>query len=186
MRINRLTIQGRNRGWRSSMLVGVLLLLAGGDIAAAPLSLGKHDFLPVDQAFVLSGELKENEILLRWAIADGYYLYRHKLSFNPSVPLDGKPGMAAGEEREDDFFGTVQVYHHYLEVSLPVKTDLAELSIEVVYQGCAESGLCYSPQTRTLQLTRQTSTTREEGLNPSNPTMSLKKIKSANMLLNNI
>jgi len=132
----------------------MILLTLIQQVTAAPISLGESEFLPVDQAFVLTGDLQENTILLRWTIADGYYLYRHKLDFRPSVPLTGEPAIEDGQEREDEYFGKVQVYHHYLEVSLPIESDRDEMSIEVEYQGCAESGLCYLPQKRTLRLTR--------------------------------
>ncbi|MEM7365373.1 MAG: protein-disulfide reductase DsbD domain-containing protein [Pseudomonadota bacterium] len=147
------------KAWKRACVVFSLVLVMIQvtlipQVTAAPLSLGKSEFLPVDQAFVLTGDLQDNTILLRWTIADGYYLYRHKLDFRPSVPLSGEPGIEDGQEREDEFFGKVQVYHHYLEVSLPIESDRDEMTVEVEYQGCAESGLCYLPQKRTLKLTR--------------------------------
>ena len=164
--------------WHSASVFTVLLLIVlflAGQTVAAPLSLGKNDFLPVDQAFVLTGELQDDTVRLRWSIADGYYLYRHKLSFDPSVPLKGQPGIEDGEEREDEFFGTVQVYHHYLEVTLPVETHLSEMTIDVGYQGCAISGLCYLPQKRTLQLSRFAQTGSIIGV--SKPVANLKGLK---------
>ena len=179
LRMNRLIHSNCPRiPWNSASVFALLLLttlLLTGRAVAAPLSLGKNEFLPVDQAFVLTGELKDDVVRLRWSIADGYYLYRHKLSFDPSVPLKGQPGIEDGEEREDEFFGTVQVYHHFLEVTLPVETDLSEMTIDVGYQGCAVSGLCYLPQKRTLQLSRVARTGSIIGA--SKPVANLKGLK---------
>ena len=61
--------------------------------------------------------------------------------------LDGKP-----LPHEDEHFGTVQVYRDRLVVQLPFTKDAkGAVSIKVVYQGCADAGLCYPPQTRTLE-----------------------------------
>ncbi|HRF84757.1 MAG TPA: protein-disulfide reductase DsbD family protein, partial [Pseudoxanthomonas sp.] len=49
-------------------------------LAAAPaLAVDDSDLLPVDQAFVLSASAPDRDrIEVRWKIADGYYLYRHR------------------------------------------------------------------------------------------------------------
>lgn len=38
------------------------------------------ELLPVDQAFVLGAQGKPDGIVLHWKIADGYYLYRQRIS----------------------------------------------------------------------------------------------------------
>ncbi len=39
-------------------------------------------FLNVDDAFIISTDLLDNEFIIRWKIADGYYLYNHRFSFS--------------------------------------------------------------------------------------------------------
>lgn len=109
-------------------------------------------------AFRLSAISEAGKVRLHWDIADGHYLYRSRvrvefpqakgLSFSP-------PALPDGEKKNDEFLGTVQVYHHGLDVVLSYTgvakpTDL--VPIIVTYQGCAERGICYPPQTETLQV----------------------------------
>ncbi len=106
-------------------------------------------FLPVDEAFRLTATKEDGKaIRLRWQVMPGYYLYRHRLSFEPAGGELGKPRMAAGESKHDEYFGDVEVYYGELVVTLPVEKLPGELTVG--YQGCADAGLCYPPQQRTI------------------------------------
>src|SRR5690606_33977990 len=54
----------------------------------------------------------------------------------------------------DEFFGEVETYRGAvaatLEGSAPAGADA--LSLEVKFQGCADAGVCYPPQTRTVRV----------------------------------
>ncbi|HUS24114.1 MAG TPA: protein-disulfide reductase DsbD domain-containing protein [Candidatus Binatia bacterium] len=129
----------------------VTALVAGSAAAAEPL-LPRHaaqqDFLPVDQAFELQPlERKGGALLVRWRIAKGYYLYRDRLQFD----APGKAVLPVGEAHHDEIFGDGEMYRNELIAKLPA----AETpKLTVTYQGCADAGLCYPPQTRTLELGR--------------------------------
>ncbi|QSR42154.1 protein-disulfide reductase DsbD [Aeromonas dhakensis] len=101
-------------------------------------------FLKVDEAFVLESEQQGNRLLLRLRIADDYYLYRHRFSFQGENLTFEEPVLPAGTEHEDDFFGKTQVY--YREVQIPVTLTEAgqQASLKISYQGCTD-GLCYPP-----------------------------------------
>ncbi|HDX8368737.1 TPA: protein-disulfide reductase DsbD [Aeromonas dhakensis] len=101
-------------------------------------------FLKVDEAFVLESEQQGNRLLLRLRIADDYYLYRHRFSFQGENLTFEEPVLPAGTDHEDDFFGKTQVY--YREVQIPVTlTDAGQqASLKISYQGCTD-GLCYPP-----------------------------------------
>ncbi|HDZ8965206.1 TPA: protein-disulfide reductase DsbD [Aeromonas dhakensis] len=101
-------------------------------------------FLKVDEAFVLESEQQGNRLLLRLRIADDYYLYRHRFSFQGENLTFEEPVLPAGTDHEDDFFGKTQVY--YREVQIPVTLTEAgqQASLKVSYQGCTD-GLCYPP-----------------------------------------
>jgi thiol:disulfide interchange protein DsbD len=117
----------------------------------------QRDFLDPDQAFVLSTELAgPNAVLARWEIADGYYLYRDRLKLQavdaPNVELGGVE-MPVGETKHDEFLGDTEVYHHHLQVRIPLirsgaATASTPLTLKITYQGCAEAGLCYPPITK--------------------------------------
>ncbi|MGN4967282.1 protein-disulfide reductase DsbD [Aeromonas dhakensis] len=101
-------------------------------------------FLKVDEAFVLESEQQGNQLLLRLRIADDYYLYRHRFSFQGENLTFEEPVLPAGTDHEDDFFGKTQVY--YREVQIPVTLTEAgqQASLKISYQGCTD-GLCYPP-----------------------------------------
>lgn len=122
-------------------------------------SSGAAAFLPVHEAF-RAGILDANDerILLQFDMPPGYYLYRHRLGFaltdrsGNEQPLKGvelPPGLA----KTDEFFGDVEVYYDQLQVTLLRTPDLVDArTLKVDFQGCADAGLCYPPETLLLEL----------------------------------
>lgn len=111
----------------------------------------QQDFLPVDDAFKLTAVTEQGSLRLTWDIAPGYYLYRHRLKFEQgtsAAPLT--PEIPPGKAKQDEYFGDVEVYYSNLDVTLTEATPPAQYRIS--YQGCADAGLCYPPQTRFVQL----------------------------------
>ncbi|MFP3541396.1 protein-disulfide reductase DsbD domain-containing protein, partial [Pseudomonas sp. SIMBA_044] len=49
----------------------------------------------------------------------------------------------------DEFFGASQVYRQYVEMLIPAG---ASGKVNVSWQGCADAGLCYPPQSQTIDL----------------------------------
>lgn len=118
---------------------------------ASPFTFGQkqQDFLPVDEAFTLHVEQPDaGGAVLRWDIAPGYYLYKERLRF-AGLPPGNEPQLPPGEPYHDEYFGDSRIYRDSLEVQLP-DADLA--SLELGWQGCADAGLCYPPQSRTVEL----------------------------------
>ncbi|UTL80676.1 protein-disulfide reductase DsbD [Pseudomonas putida] len=122
-------------------------------LGAASLS-NSADFLPVHEAFKLSlVQADAHTIKLRFVATDGYYLYRHRFQFR-SEPADialGSPNIPKGEAKHDEFFGDVEVYHGVLDIELP-RTDTRAFTLLIGYQGCADKGLCYPPETARLSI----------------------------------
>ena len=122
-------------------------------LGAASLSNGA-DFLPVHEAFKLSlVQADAQTIKLRFVATDGYYLYRHRFQFR-TEPADialGTPNIPKGEAKHDEFFGDVEVYHGVLDIELP-RNDARAFTLLVGYQGCADKGLCYPPETERLSI----------------------------------
>lgn len=126
-----------------------LLVLLAGFAQAAPGNPfeSKPDFLPVGKAFTFTSErLESGETQLYWQIADGYYLYQQRMKFDG---LAQKPVLPQGEAHSDEFFGEQQVYRQGLEVKLPAG---ATGQVKLGWQGCADAGLCYPPQSITVDL----------------------------------
>lgn len=117
---------------------------------------GTDDFLPPDEAFKFGvGMERPDSVALTWVIADGYYLYKHRVSVasdTPNVQI-GKPVLPKGEPKHDEYYGDTEVFYQFLEGSLPVARAAGSggtLTLEVTYQGCADGGLCYNPITKTV------------------------------------
>lgn len=124
-------------------------------LGAAPLN-NSGDFLPVREAFRLSlVETTPQSIKLRFVATEGYYLYRHRFQFH-AEPADislGAAQLPQGEKKHDEYFGDVEVYHGILDVDLPRKPgDNRPFILAVTYQGCADKGLCYPPETERLDI----------------------------------
>ncbi|UZE12633.1 protein-disulfide reductase DsbD [Pseudomonas sp. B21-053] len=112
------------------------------------------DFLPVREAFQLSlVDSTPQSIKLRFVATEGYYLYRHRFQFraDPADVTLGAAQLPDGEKKHDEYFGDVEVYHRILDVELP-RTDQRAFSLAVTYQGCADKGLCYPPETERLSI----------------------------------
>lgn len=114
------------------------------------------DFLPVREAFRLSlVDSSPTSIKLRFTNAEGYYLYKHRFQFR-TEPADialGDAQLPAGKHKTDEYFGDVEVYYEVLDVDLPLNNPSNRpFKLQVTYQGCADKGLCYPPETETLQI----------------------------------
>ena len=116
---------------------------------------GEGDFLPPDAAFRFGAGLPQpDSIPLTWVIADGYYLYKDKISVETSTPnvQIGKPVLPQGKPKRDEYFGDTEVYYEVLEATLPIaraaSSEALSVQLKVTYQGCAEDGLCYNPITK--------------------------------------
>lgn len=123
------------------------------------------DFLPVRQAFQLSLiETTPESIKLRLVATDGYYLYRHRFQFR-TEPADiglGEAQLPKGEQKHDEYFGDVEVYHGILDIDLPRKPgEQRPFTLVVTYQGCADKGLCYPPETERLSIGNVTGSSPE-------------------------
>ncbi|MGI9247213.1 MAG: protein-disulfide reductase DsbD, partial [Steroidobacteraceae bacterium] len=113
-------------------------------------------FLPAQAAYQVSASVSTGRVVVRYVIADGYYLYRDKLGFEtptPGVTLDA-PALPVGLDHEDEFFGRQVIYRDVVEVAVPVTFQDAprDFELRLKLQGCADGGLCYPPQNWPLQI----------------------------------
>jgi thiol:disulfide interchange protein len=137
-------------------LIGALALLLPLSMALpAVAAIDEDDLLPVDQAYVLSAEATgPDTVAVRWKVAEGYYLYRHRISVQATGPAGVRSGalqLPKGKPHEDEFFGKTETYRGQLVATLPRITGAGgQVALKIKYQGCADAGLCYPPQTRTL------------------------------------
>ncbi len=138
-------------------LVLAATALAGLTAMPAHAAINPDDLLPVDEAFALRAEAPSGDrIEIHWRIADGYYLYKHRISVQSDAAFAAQPlQLPQGEAHEDEFFGRVETYRQALTAVLPghAQGNARQVTLKVRYQGCADAGICYPPQTRSLSVT---------------------------------
>ena len=129
-----------------------------------PLGLADDDIPTVDQAFRFDAQVTDpSQLKVHWDLAPGTYLYRSKVDLS----LEGAEGVTLGPfelppgdiEKDsilpDGSTGDVEVYHNQVDLSLPLVRQMpeaTEIALVAKYQGCAERGICYPPQTRRIRL----------------------------------
>jgi len=117
---------------------------------------GTDELLEPDKAFRFSARaLDPGTVEVRYAIADGYYLYRERFSFaaEPATVLLGRPQFPKGEIHEDKFFGKQETYRKEVRIRLPIESAGADrVKLLVTSQGCADVGVCYVPQVQSAEL----------------------------------
>jgi len=133
-------------------LSAAALALVLGSLAVGVASRADADpkLLPPQEAFRFSARALDDRTLeARFAVTDGYYLYRDKMRFalDPDM-TDIAVTLPPGKVKEDQFFGKVETYRGEVVVRVPL-AQAAGKSVVLVAdsQGCADAGVCY-PATR--------------------------------------
>ncbi len=155
------------------LMRAALAVVLAGLALLPPLAnaVSEEDLLPVDQAYVLSAKaVSRDRVEFTWQIAPGYYLYRHRFGAQPvdaafkSNPLQLPPGS----KHTDEFFGEVETYRKSVTavVTGAAASGVDSVTFKVKYQGCADVGLCYPPQTRTLTVALPVSAESTPGEQP--------------------
>jgi len=119
-------------------IVCLLALLAATVASAA-------DLLDPEQAFRFSARALDGAVEVRFVIADGYYMYRDRMSFaaDGNVKL-GKPEYPPALPHKDEFFGEMPIYRGGVTLIVPVQGE-GRFELKVISQGCADAGVCYVP-----------------------------------------
>jgi thiol:disulfide interchange protein DsbD len=141
---------------------------------------GADDFPPPEEVFfpdVLA--IDGNTVEVGFRIIPGYYLYRDKLSVRSLSDgvMAGQLELPEGKIKVDEFFGESEVYYNDVigRLTLARATpDATQVELELGFQGCADAGLCYLPQTAvfSVELPAATAITDLTALRPSVPPVS--------------
>jgi thiol:disulfide interchange protein DsbD len=114
-----------------------------------------EEFLDPEVAFVVTSEaLSTSTVRINWRIAEGYYLYKQRISLEPADvarPV-GALVLPKGEAHHDEYFGDQEVYRSSLDGTFSVPPGAKSVDVKVSYQGCADAGLCYPPITKVLSV----------------------------------
>ncbi len=109
-----------------------------------------EEFLDPEVAFKFSARaLDANTLEARWQIADGYYMYRDKFKFELAGATLGALQLPPGKLKQDEYFGKVETYLKDVRIALPIQRTpgATSVTLKTTSQGCADAGLCYTPQT---------------------------------------
>lgn len=110
-------------------------------------------FLKVEEAFIMDFSQQNNELVVNWTIADGYYLYQKQFKTVTKGATIGEPLYSpAPTQIEDEFFGISNVFFNQVDVTYPIIQSVNDGVVKIRFQGCAEEGLCYPPTTKVLYL----------------------------------
>ena len=130
----------------------ILLLCSTSAFAGLFDAPGRSNFSPADQAFVFDFQQNQHELSLTWQVKEGYYLYRKQVSITPTKANVGALQMPAGVWHEDEFYGKSEIYRQRLSVPVTVNHADKGATLTVTYQGCADAGFCYPPETKVVPL----------------------------------
>ncbi|MWL74526.1 protein-disulfide reductase DsbD, partial [Escherichia coli] len=130
----------------------ILLLCSTSVFAGLFDAPGRSNFVPADQAFVFDFQQNQHELNLNWSVKPGFYLYRKQISITPAQATVGAPTLPAGEWHEDEFYGKSEIYRQQLTVPVTINQAEKGATLTVTYQGCADAGLCYPPETKVVPL----------------------------------
>ncbi|QIL85623.1 protein-disulfide reductase DsbD [Vibrio sp. HDW18] len=110
-------------------------------------------FVAVDEAFPLNTVQQGSTLFIDWQIKAGYYLYQDRITIHGENIQLGEYSLTEGEPYHDEFFGDVQIYTTPLSVPLPLAAYQSGAKVIIQYQGCAQAGFCYPPETRVIDIT---------------------------------
>lgn len=118
---------------------------------------GNGEFLPVDKAFKVQARMPDAQtVVVRFTPAEGYYLYREKITFAVDAAAQGgidSSKLPRGEMKKDLNFGDTEVFHQAFQATLRLKKPAeGAFALTVGYQGCSEKGLCYPPEKKVYSL----------------------------------
>ncbi|MBJ8367811.1 MULTISPECIES: protein-disulfide reductase DsbD [Citrobacter] len=134
------------------ILTLILLLCSTSTFAGLFDAPGRSQFVPADRAFVFDFQQNQHDLNLSWQVKDGYYLYRKQISITPSQADIAEVKLPPGVWHEDEFYGKSEIYRKQLNIPITVNQAATGATLTVTYQGCADAGFCYPPETKTVPL----------------------------------
>jgi thiol:disulfide interchange protein DsbD len=121
-----------------------------------------NELLEPDDAFSFFAEVNnDQQLVLNWRIAKGYYLYQEKIAvtvIRPNTISVGTISFPEGKHKTDEIFGETIVYYNDVTLTVPFATPLkqaTDITIDVSFQGCADIGVCYPPMNKQVTLSFQ-------------------------------
>ena len=129
----------------------------GGKIDLGGLAGGSSsEFPPPEEVFFPDVfPVDGNTVEIGFRVEPGFYIYKHRITARSLTPAAqaGQLDLPQGKLKYDEFFGESEVYYGEVIGRLAIARatpEAMDLELEVGYQGCADGGLCYLPQTQVM------------------------------------
>ena len=127
----------------------IACLLSFNSMASAP--------SPANEVFQVSANvLDPNTFVLTWQFKPGYFLYSDRISIKAADDSNlklGKIRLPQAMNKTDHKGRTYGVYRNQLSLPVSVLGERpGETLLDLHYQGCADDGFCYPPETRQIKL----------------------------------
>lgn len=136
--------------------VGVALPASANGLASLFGDTSQPKFLPVHEAFKVSSSQVGDELVVNFVVTPKHYVYQERLSLtlpegvsSGSWKFDKTPTMI-----DDPNFGITPVFEENVtaKIKLSSQTGIQKQPVQIRWQGCAKAGLCYPPETTTVQI----------------------------------
>ncbi|MFT6102104.1 MAG: thiol:disulfide interchange protein DsbD [Granulosicoccus sp.] len=145
-----------------------------------PFTKNSEEFLPVGEAYQLSVRANDTKIAAEWVITEKYFLYgeQFRFSINGQIVTASRP---AGKISYDEIFEKdVEKHYIYTQATIDRQTlptnllNAKTLNLSITYQGCADAGLCYPPETQAfiihgVDVTEASNTTKNINISRDSP-----------------
>jgi thiol:disulfide interchange protein DsbD len=142
-----------------------LLLLLG------PFSQVNASLLPANEAFSLNAQLTDNNVEINWTVSSGYFVVKESIEISVAEPDQmGSAVFPPAIPTVDAFLGNINIYRDDQTIVLPLLTDTtSDLALTIIFEGCADLGICYPPITKNIVLSAPTNSQTQDPLNPITP-----------------
>lgn len=114
----------------------------------------EDEVLEPDIAFQATVVAHDNQTLRAdFTIAPGHYLFKERFNFEV-ISTDAaitRIELPEGVAKDDPTFGVTEVYYDYTTALIHLsESGLFPVELQITYQGCSASGLCYAPIRKTF------------------------------------
>ncbi|XNM61655.1 protein-disulfide reductase DsbD domain-containing protein [Escherichia coli] len=107
---------------------------------------------PADEAFTFDFQQNQHDLNLTWQIKDSYYLYRKQIRITPEHAKIADVQLPQGIWHEEMSLRQKRDLPRSADASVRINQASAGATLTVTYQGCADAGFCYPPETKTVPL----------------------------------
>lgn len=114
--------------------------------------------LPASQVFQLDvKKIDPNTFAIQWQIKNDYFLYSDRIKLVPQSDSNARLGalrFPPSMKKTDKQGHTYTIYRNHLSIPVAVLGENpGEALLTLHYQGCADDGFCYPPETKQIKIT---------------------------------